>query len=332
MAEYDITIESGSLKELPKLITKVYQFQKIFIVTDQNLYDLYHAELSSILHMYNVQFVTIIPGEQSKSFQTYLQVIDTLIEKGIKRSDLLLAFGGGVVGDLTGFVASTLYRGIKYAHIPTSLLAMVDSSIGSKVGIDLKQGKNLVGSFYPPQFVLIDPSLLKTLPLRDYRNGLAEMIKAGLIRDKKLYMYLLEHEEVTENEIALAIFVKRELVLNDPYDKGERMMLNFGHTFGHAIEKKHHYQTYLHGEAISYGMLMALECGIRLGLTKQDLYDEVKSLLLKRELVKEPLLSMENYKEHILYDKKNLSDGLRFIIVHKPGDASIINMNIEDFS
>lgn len=332
MAEYDITIESGCLKELPSLIAKVHEFKQLYIITDQHLFDLYHDELVNILHMYHVQFVTITPGEASKSLDTYVKVINTLIEKGIKRTDFILAFGGGVVGDLTGFIAATLYRGIHYAHIPTSLLAMVDSSIGSKVGIDLPQGKNLIGAFNPPKFVLIDPLLLKTLKPRDYRNGLAEMIKAGLIRDKKLYMYLLEHEEVTEQEIAAAIFVKRELVLNDPYDKKERMLLNFGHTFGHAIEKKHRYETYLHGEAISYGMLIALECGIKLGLTKPELYEEVKALLIKRELVKEPLLKLEDYKDDMIYDKKNLSDGFRFIIVNKPGDASIIKINIEDFS
>jgi 3-dehydroquinate synthase len=209
---------------------------------------------------------------------------------------------------------------------------MVDSSIGGKVGIDLKQGKNLIGSFYNPRAVFIDPSLLDTLPHRDYVNGLAEMIKAGLIGDKHLYHALLENEKVTENEIAQAIFVKRELVLLDPYDKKERMLLNFGHTFGHAIEKKHHYEDYLHGEAVSYGMLIALEIGMTFGETKEDLYQEVKELLLKRGLVKEPLLRMEDYKDAILNDKKMLSDGLHFVIVEKPGIAKIKILRIEDFS
>jgi len=180
--------------------------------------------------------------------------------------------------------------------------------------------------------VFIDPALLDTLPHRDYVNGLAEMIKAGLIGDKHLYHALLENEKVTENEIAQSIFVKRELVLLDPYDKKERMLLNFGHTFGHAIEKKHHYEDYLHGEAISYGMLIALEIGMTLGETKEDLYKEVKELLLKRGLVKEPLLRMEDYKDAISNDKKMLSDGLHFVIVDKPGSAKIKVLRIEDFS
>lgn len=331
MADYEITIESNGIKELPKMISKVHQGKYLFVITDQNLYDLYHDKLNQILIDFFVQYVIVTPGEKSKSFLMYQKVIDTLIEKGIRRSDLIIAFGGGVVGDLAGFVAATLYRGIPFVQVPTSLLGMVDSSIGGKVGIDLEHGKNLVGAFYNPKFVLIDPELLKTLPLRDYRNGLAEMIKAGLVGNRRLYTFLLENDRVSENEIAEAIFVKRELVLDDPYDKGARMLLNFGHTFGHAIERKHHYETYLHGEAISYGMLIALEIGITLGDTKVELYHEVKDLLLKRELVKEPLLHMEDYKDQIIHDKKLLKDGLHFIIVSKPGDAKIVKLKLEDF-
>lgn len=332
MADYDIYIEKNMLNQLPKMIEKIYADRKLFVVTDQHLFDLYHERLTDILKDYSVQYVVIKPGEKSKSFDTYQLVIETLIEKGIKRSDLIVAFGGGVVGDLTGFVAATLYRGIPFIQVPTSLLAMVDSSIGGKVGIDLAYGKNLVGAFYQPKMVVIDPELLKSLPLRDYRNGLAEMIKAGLIGDKHLYHYLLEHDEVGEQEISQSICVKRELVLLDPYDKKERMLLNFGHTFGHAIEKKHRYETYLHGEAISYGMLIALEIGKSLGETKDELYEEVKALLIKRGLVKEPLLHMDDYKDAIIHDKKMLSDGLHFVIVDKPGNAKIKVLRLEDLS
>lgn len=332
MADYDITLSVGVIDQLGNMIKSMYKDVHLFVVTDQNIYNLYHDKLNHILDDFLVQYVIIEPGEKSKSLKTYQSVIETLIEKGIKRSHLLIGFGGGVVGDLTGFVAATLYRGIPYVHVPTSLLAMVDSSIGGKVGIDLPQGKNLIGVFNNPKMVLIDPDFLKTLPRRDYRNGLAEMIKAGLIGDKKLYHTLCNQEEVSEIEIAQAIHVKRELVLSDPFDKKERMLLNFGHTFGHAIEKKHHYETYLHGEAVSYGMLIALEVGIQLGETKQELYDEVKDLLFKRELVKEPLLNMIDYKDDIIHDKKILSDGLHFIVVTKPGDAKIVTLKMEDFS
>lgn len=332
MADYDITLSAGVIDQLGHMIKAMYKDVHLFVVTDQNIYNLYRDKLNHVLNDFLVQYVIVEPGEKSKSLKTYQSVIETLIEKGIKRSHLLIGFGGGVVGDLTGFVAATLYRGIPYIHVPTSLLAMVDSSIGGKVGIDLPQGKNLIGAFNNPKMVVIDPDFLTTLPRRDYRNGLAEMIKAGLIGDKKLYHTLCNQEEVSEIEIAQAIHVKRELVLSDPFDQKERMLLNFGHTFGHAIEKKHHYETYLHGEAVSYGMLIALEVGIQLGETKQELYDEVKDLLLKRELVKEPLLNMMDYKDDIIHDKKFLSDGLHFIVVTKPGDAKIVTLKMEDFS
>ena len=276
MPNYDIFIEEDGLSHLAKHIKEVYQFDDLFVITDQNVFDLYNEKLIQALIGYKLSFVILPPGEKSKSLDTYHQAIQTLIEKGIKRNHLILAFGGGVIGDLAGFIASTLYRGISYIQIPTTLLAQVDSSIGGKVGIDLKEGKNLIGSFYDPKFVFIDPSFLKTLSKREYNNGLAEMIKAGLIGDKKLYSYLLEHDKVTVTEITEAIQVKRNVVLIDPYDKKERMYLNFGHTFGHAIEKKHKYETYLHGEAISYGMLIALQIGIQIGETKEELYQEVK--------------------------------------------------------
>lgn len=332
MPNYEIVIENGGIRQLGKCIQEVYPYPNIYIVTDKNVDQLYHQMLLDVLPDHIVSFVVIEPGEMSKSWAAYQSVIDQLIASGMKRNHLLVAFGGGVVGDLCGFVAATLYRGVSYIQVPTTLLAQVDSSIGGKVGIDLPQGKNLIGSFYDPKLVLIDPEFLSTLEKREYANGLAEMIKAGLIGDKKLYQYLLANDQVTEHEIAMAISVKRDLVLIDPYDKKERMYLNFGHTFGHAIEKKHHYQTYKHGEAISYGMLIALDIGIRLGETKPELYDEVKSLLMRLELVREPLLNPVHYRDDIVNDKKYLADGLNYVIVPKVGIAKIVKLKESDWS
>jgi 3-dehydroquinate synthase len=332
MPNYEIVIETGGIKSLGKWIHEIYTLPNVFVVTDKNVFQLYHQTLIDALPDFILSFVVIEPGELSKSMSTYQEVISKLIELGMKRNHLLVALGGGVVGDLTGFVASTLFRGVSYIQIPTTLLAQVDSSIGGKVGIDLPQGKNLIGSFYDPKLVMIDPLFLSTLDQREYNNGLAEMIKVGLIGDKHLYQYLLSYDKVTEKEIAQAIAVKRDLVLIDPFDKKERMYLNFGHTFGHAIEKKHQYQTYKHGEAISYGMLIALEIGIRLGETKPELYEEVKELLKRLELVKEPLLNPVHYADAILTDKKYLSDGLNYIIVPRVGVAKIIKLKESDWS
>jgi len=331
MQDYEIYIEENGLVNLYKHIKAIYHLDRVFVVTDQNVYNLYHEALERNLLELKVSFVVVEPGEKSKSLITYQEVISKLIKLGIKRNHLLIAFGGGVVGDLTGFVAATLYRRLPYIQVPTTLLSMVDSSIGGKVGIDLPEGKNLIGSFYDPELVLIDPSFLKTLSRREYANGLAEMIKAGLIGDKKLYQHLLDHEDVTEAEITMAIQVKRDVVLLDPYDKVERMYLNFGHTFGHAIEKKHNYETYLHGEAVAYGMLIALQIGIKYNESKQELYDEVKKLLLERGLVKEPLLKMEDYIKEIITDKKFFDNELHFIVVPKVGTAKILRLKESDF-
>lgn len=332
MPNYDIVIETGGIKSLGKLIQEFYPYPNLFVVTDQNV-EMHHKQLLiDALPDHMLSFIVIEAGETSKSMSVYQDVVDRLIASGMKRNHLLVAFGGGVVGDLAGFVASTLYRGVPYVQVPTTLLAQVDSSIGGKVGIDLPQGKNLIGSFYDPKLVLIDPQFLSTLDEREYHNGLAEMIKAGLIGDRRLYQHLLLYDKVTEAEIGMAISVKRDLVLVDPLDKKERMLLNFGHTFGHAIEKKHDYRTYKHGEAISYGMLIALDIGIKLGETKPELYQEVKELLMRLNLVREPLLNPLHYKDDLLSDKKYLSDGLNFIIVPKVGMAKIVKLKESDWT
>jgi 3-dehydroquinate synthase len=332
MPEYEIWIKEGMFSEIQSLIKSLKGNPSLFVVTDNHVYDIYEDLIRKNLESYDVHFVVVKPGEASKSIDTYLYVIKSLLNKKIKRDDLILAIGGGVIGDLTGFVASTLYRGMNYIQVPTTLLAQVDSSVGSKVAIDLEEGKNIIGSFYPPKGVIVDPLFLKTLPKEEYANGLAEVLKAGLIGNKRLYHHLLNHDDLGETEIIDAILVKRDLVLIDPYDHKERMLLNFGHTFGHAIEKAHHYQTYSHGQAISYGMLFALECGIKWHKTEENLYEDLKNILLRLKLVKEPLLSINDYVNHIWSDKKNLRDGLRFVVVNKPGYAEIVNVNEGDFS
>lgn len=330
MQNYTIHLDESDQFHLSDLIKKTYQDDMIFVVTDEKVDQFYHQKLVDHLFDFELSFVVIKPGETSKSFSTYQEVISKLIKQGMRRNHLLIAFGGGVVGDLCGFVASTLYRGVKFIQVPTTLLAMVDSSIGGKVGIDLEEGKNLVGAFYQPLFVYINQSFLNTLDIREYRNGLAEMIKAGLIGDKHLYHYLQKEDHVTISEIQMAIQVKRNLVLIDPFDHHERMYLNFGHTFGHAIELKHQYTTYKHGEAISYGMLIALEIGISKGETPKYLYDEVKDMLLRLELIKEPLLSKEDYLEYIKKDKKFVNSTLKFIVIPKVGQAKHIDIKASD--
>jgi 3-dehydroquinate synthase len=330
MPNYDIFIDENGLTTLELELKKIYSNERIFVVVDQFVNGIYRQTLTDALPSYQLTFITIPEGEESKSISVYLDVVKQLIIEGMKRNHLLIALGGGVTGDLVGFVASTLYRGVPFIQIPTTLLAMVDSSIGSKVGIDLEEGKNLIGSFYDPKMVYINYQFLTSLTKREYANGLAEMIKSGLIGDKHLYHYLLEHDRVTIKEIQMALQVKREVVITDPFDHRERMFLNFGHTFGHAIEKKHNYLAYKHGEAISYGMLMALEVGIKHHESQQELYDEVKDLLIRRGLVTEPLLRREDYIDMVKNDKKMKDDVISFIVVTKVGNAKIIPLKEND--
>lgn len=312
--DYEIVIKENLFLEFNQEIAKHYQGNKIFIVTDLNLFKIYEKDLINNLSKYELEFVVVESGEQSKSLTTYERVCKNLIHKGIRRNHLILAFGGGVIGDLTGFIAGTLLRGIPFIQVPTSLLAMVDSSIGGKTGIDLKEGKNLIGSFNNPKSVLIDPLFLNTLSEDEYRNGLAEVLKAGIIKDYSIVEYLKYNDKLSTNEIIKAIEVKRSIVTIDPFEKNERMYLNFGHTFGHAIELHYDYAI-KHGVAISYGMLISLKEGIKRGITKDNIFEEIKSILLRLKLVKEPLLLKDDFIHLISTDKKNLSDGLRFVFI-----------------
>ncbi|MFP4177729.1 MAG: 3-dehydroquinate synthase [Acholeplasmataceae bacterium] len=325
---YPIYIEAKALNRLGEMLADSYAEKEVYVVSDRVVYGLYQEALLNALAGYSVETVVIEPGEGSKSLSTYESVAKRLIEQGIRRDHLIIAFGGGVVGDLAGFVAATLYRGIRWVQVPTTLLAQVDSSIGAKVGINLPLGKNLIGAFHQPELVLIDPELLDTLEYREYNNGIAEMIKAALIGDPRLYARLKDERRVGIEEIDLALAVKKRIVLEDPYEEGLRMVLNFGHTFGHAIERAHGYRTYKHGEAISYGMLMALEVGIERGITPRALYDEVKELLLAHGLIELPLLERKDYVEMVAYDKKRRADGLRFILLKDIGNAVIERIDL----
>lgn len=324
---YEVVVKQNLMNDLGGEITSVYSYKDIFVITDHNVFKLYENLLTAKLNMFNLKFVSVEPGEQSKSITTYQEVVQKLLKLGMRKNHLLIALGGGVVGDLAGFVAATLFRGTPFIQIPTTLLAMVDSSIGGKTGLDLNEGKNLIGAYKNPLKVLIDPAFLDTLPKVEYKNGLAEVLKHGLIGDPKLYEYLKLNDKLTLNEIKRAIQVKLNIVKKDPFEQNERMFLNFGHTFGHAIER--HYDFAIkHGVAISYGMLISLELGIKAKITPANLFDDVKNILLRLELVKEPLLDKKLFIEYIGFDKKNLADGLRFVYIKNIGEP-IIKKGVE---
>ena len=316
-SSYDIKIKEGLLSDINEEIKEVYSHKKVYIITDSNVGPLYLDKVTSALIDFDVKSIVIPSGEESKSIEVYLKVVEELISLGLKRNELLIALGGGVIGDLTGFVAATIYRGIPYLSIPTSLLSQMDSSIGGKTGIDFNGLKNIIGSFKQPLKVLIDPNTLKTLPREEFENGMGELIKHGCIGNKELLDRLEDNAHIDEEVIYQSLLVKKTFVEMDPFDQKERMYLNFGHTFGHAIELKYGYK---HGQAVAIGMLMAIEMGIDLGITDKECLPKLKSILEKYGLP----TAKYDYKEYsnaIMYDKKNLAGVLRIIFIKNFGEV-----------
>lgn len=318
---YDILLDHGAILQLPIEIKKWYKGNQIFVLTDKTVFNLHGENLKVVLSEYRVEFITIDSGEYSKSMSTYEYVLETLLEKQMKRGDLLITLGGGVIGDLGGFVASTLFRGVPYIQIPTTLLSQVDSSIGGKTAINSRKAKNMIGTFYQPKLVIIDPDYLKTLPDFEYKNGMAEVIKSACIGDAILFEKLLNGNLKTIEMIERSLRVKKAVVEMDEFDLKERMYLNFGHTFGHVIEKQSDFKI-AHGFAVAEGMLIALEIGEKLNITPKSILKPLKIILDKYDLglyqsKPVPLL------EEIFYDKKNIQGQLNMIFLEEIGKPII---------
>ena len=322
---YQIIIENDILSRLGEYISRVYKNNKIFIVTDDVVAGLYLDKVISSLKGFLVDYVIFKHGEESKNISVYADICEKLINKGIKRNHLLLALGGGVVGDMTGFVASSLYRGIPYVGVPTSLLSQMDSSIGGKTGIDFAGRKNILGAFKQPLAVFIDPKTLDTLDEREFNNGMGELIKHGAIGNYNLLKMLECKPKIYENIIYESLTVKKKVVEIDEFDQGLRMTLNFGHTFGHVIELKYGYK---HGEAVAIGMLMAIKMGIDLGVTDSKSFDTIYNIL---KLYNLPVVDY-NYRDYIsdvFYDKKNLAGTINFIFLTHLGECVIYKLKEE---
>ncbi len=337
----NIIIEKGIIKNAGHEIRKVYSNIKIAVVTDENVFGLYGEILGKSLAAegFTPTFIVIKPGEQSKTVDTLKHVYSNLVSMGITRGDLIVALGGGVVGDLAGFAASTYLRGIDFVQIPTSLLAQIDSSIGGKVAVNLDEGKNLIGSFYHPRLVLVDPEVLNSLPEKFVKDGLGEAIKYGCIRDEELFSMLLDIKnkfellENIEDIIFRCLSIKKEMVEMDEKDKGIRMLLNFGHTIGHAIEKYFNYEKYSHGEAVSVGMYLITKKSEEMGLTEKGTSDKIKDILENYGIEYIiPHLDREEIIKSILVDKKNISGKLNLILLKDIGNAFIYIIPEEETS
>lgn len=326
---YNYNIYLGNKLELKEFFIP-YKNQTLFIITDSNLDVLYKDYLQEQFNDFNYQIIVVEAGEKSKSFQVYQEVIINLLKNEMTKKDLIIAFGGGVIGDLAGFIAGTIFRGVKFINVPTTLLAMSDSSIGGKTGIDTEYGKNLVGVFKQPEFVIIDTFYLKTLNNDEYSNGMAEIIKAGLIADKELIDYLLTDTVIDTEVIFKALQVKKKIVEKDPYEENIRMLLNFGHTFGHAIEQYHDYKL-RHGYCVALGMDLAIRFGIKINRTNKKIPSVLKALYKKYNLV-EFKGDSNVYLKNIKYDKKNYNEHLNFVILKEIGQAEIIKIKEENLN
>lgn len=319
---YEILLGPGLLGNVDQVIQNG---RRHFIISDTNVYPLYKKYVSGI-----PSFI-IKAGEESKSHDSLLKIYDALSENNISREDEVIALGGGVVGDLAGFAAATFKRGVRFIQVPTTLLAQVDSSVGGKVGINLKSGKNMVGSFYQPTLVLADTNALKTLDPREYAAGMAEVIKYAFIADKNLYKRLASGQPDLDETIRTCCAIKADYVQKDPFDKGIRMELNFGHTIGHAIETETNYTRYLHGEAVAIGMVLAARIGENAGISQSGLEEAVKGLLVQNGL---PVTVDKNILKgalrNLLQDKKAVGNKIHFILVDKIGHALIRDFEIEE--
>ena len=254
---YEIHIAEGLLDRVAEECSAVLNSEKLLLLTDSNVAPLYGEAVEAALKNAGFSVYTdVLPaGEQSKSTEQYLRIVSRLARDGFTRSDAIVALGGGVVGDLAGFCAASYLRGIPFVQIPTTLLACVDSSVGGKTAVNLPEGKNLLGAFYQPKVVLIDPAVLKTLSPSVYADGMAEVIKYGMIRDAELFEALERHAWTDAQIIARCVRIKSEIVAADEFDNGCRLLLNFGHTIGHAIETSSQFAV-SHGSAVAIGMAM----------------------------------------------------------------------------
>ncbi len=331
--EYTVHIGSGFLDTIGEKIKENKRLCRVVLVSDDNVFPLYGEQVKKNLadSGYAVCEYVFPHGEDAKSIDNFEKIMEFCVENSITRTDLFVALGGGVVGDLTGFVASTYLRGVDFVQIPTTLLAMVDSSVGGKTAINLKSGKNLCGAFYQPIAVFADCETLKTLPEETFNEGCAEIIKYGMIADKEFLTFLKDNSinENIEYVIKRCVEIKRDIVNRDEFEKGERKLLNFGHTIGHAIEKCSNL-TISHGNAVAIGMVIATKGAYEIGMSDEDFSDTLIPILEKNNLPVACDYSAEELYKASLSDKKRSFDTMSLIVPDEYGLCKIMKLPVED--
>jgi len=336
--QYPIWVGAGLLKEMISIINNIAMNSKVFIVMDENLDRLYAKKIDDLFAVSNISYNKYVmqPGESEKKLDNVNAAYNWLVHNNVERKDLLVTFGGGVVCDFGGFVAATILRGIKHLSIPTTLLAMTDAAIGGKTAVNLPESKNMIGAFKQPDGIIVDTNLLDTLPERETKEGMAEIIKHAIIFDKGLFNTLQSFElfqgnKINNNDLLLEIIttsiqLKSMIVSVDPLEKNIRKLLNFGHTVGHALESSSKYKMLLHGEAVSIGMIAASRISNDLGFLHDDDLLSIEKILIKYDLpIKISNIQASDIFKLMMYDKKIVDGQLQFILLNEIGHAFIEN-------
>ena len=325
---YEVIIGEGLLKQVGTYVNTIKPCTKAAIISDTNVFPIYGETVQKSLESAGYSVISYIfpAGEQSKNGQTYLEILNFLAENRLTRSDIVIALGGGVVGDMTGFVSATYLRGVTYIQIPTTLLAMVDSSVGGKTAIDLPAGKNLAGAFYQPSLVLCDTEALNTLPKEIFRDGCAEVIKYGILFDEALFSHLEANGFVFDKRyvVSRCVELKRDVVAQDEFDLGLRQKLNLGHTIGHSVELLSSF-TLSHGQAVAAGMGIVSRASVRYGICSEMTAQRIQKLLSAFELPIHTNLSAHDLYVAALADKKRAGGSINLILPETIGNCIIKN-------
>lgn len=331
--EYNVHIGTGFLDTIGEKICEIKKPCRVVLVSDDTVYSLYGARVKASLENaeYKVCEFVFPHGEDAKSLENFGKMQEFCAENSITRTDLFVALGGGVTGDLTGFVASTYLRGVDFVQIPTTVLSMVDSSVGGKTAINLNAGKNLCGAFYQPIAVYADCETLKTLPDETFNEGCAEIIKYGMILDSEFLTYLSKNSirDNIEYAVKRCVEIKRDVVEHDEFEKGERKLLNFGHTIGHAIEKCSNL-TISHGNAVAIGMVIATKGAYEIGMSDEDYSNVLLPILKANKLPITCDFSAEELYKASLSDKKRSLDTMALIVPEEYGLCKIVKLPVED--
>ena len=333
---YKIHIERGIISDVGRYVREISRAVRAVVISDSNVAPLYAQTVMDSLEAngFESSLFTFPAGETSKRLSTIEAMYDFLCDKGMTRTDIIVALGGGVTGDMAGFAAASFLRGIDFVQIPTSLLSQVDSSVGGKTGVDLSYGKNLVGAFWQPSVVLIDPDTLETLPEKFFRDGMGEVIKYGCIRSASLFEKLEKQNarDIIDEIIYECVSIKRDVVENDERDTGERAILNFGHTFGHAIEKLGNYSAITHGEAVAAGAAMLTKITESKGLTKAGTSQRLCSLLEKYSMPLKADYPVADIVAATRGDKKSSGRSLSFVFLDEIGSCYIKKLPISELA